>query len=98
APRPPGPSIRVVAAPEAEPVDLLEAAGAPVAKRLAPAVVALTLLWILGIFPRRPPPRLRPAPLPEPAAAPVAKRLAPAVVARTLLWLLGIFLRRRRRR
>jgi uncharacterized protein len=48
-----GPSIRVVDAPEAEPVDLLEAAGAPVAKRLAPAVVALTLLWLLGIFLRR---------------------------------------------
>jgi uncharacterized protein len=48
-----GPSIRVVDSPEAEPVDLLEAAGAPVAKRLAPALVALTLLWLLSIFLRR---------------------------------------------
>jgi len=48
-----GPSIRVVDSPEAEPVDLLEAAGAPVAKRLAPAIVGLTLLWLLSIFLRR---------------------------------------------
>jgi uncharacterized protein len=48
-----GPSIRVVDAPEPEPVDLLDAAGAPVAKRLAPAVVALTFLWLLGLFIRR---------------------------------------------
>jgi carbon monoxide dehydrogenase subunit G len=48
-----GPQIRVVDSPEAEPVDLLEAAGAPVAKRLAPAVIALTVLWLLSIFLRR---------------------------------------------
>jgi uncharacterized protein len=48
-----GPSIRVVDSPEAEPVDLLEAAGAPVAKRLAPAVIGLTALWLLSIFLRR---------------------------------------------
>ena len=48
-----GPSIRVVDSPEAEPVDLLEAAGAPVAKRLAPALVGLTVLWLLSIFLRR---------------------------------------------
>ncbi len=48
-----GPSIRVVDSPEAEPVDLLEAAGAPVVKRLAPAVLALTVLWLLSIFLRR---------------------------------------------
>ncbi len=40
-------------APEAEPVDLLDAAGAPIAKRLAPAVVGLTILWLLSIFLRR---------------------------------------------
>ena len=38
---------------EVEPVDLLDAAGAPVAKRLAPAVVALTVLWLLSVFLRR---------------------------------------------
>jgi uncharacterized protein len=48
-----GPSIRVVDSPEAEPVDLLEAAGAPVAKRLAPAIVGLTALWLLSVFLRR---------------------------------------------
>ncbi|MGH9231233.1 MAG: SRPBCC family protein [Acidimicrobiales bacterium] len=48
-----GPSIRVVDSPEAEPVDLLDAAGAPVAKRLAPAVIGLTVLWLLSIFLRR---------------------------------------------
>jgi carbon monoxide dehydrogenase subunit G len=48
-----GPSIRVVDSPEPEPVDLLEAAGAPVAKRLAPAVIGLTILWLLSIFLRR---------------------------------------------
>ena len=48
-----GPSVRVVDSHEAEPVDLLEAAGAPVAKRLAPAVVGLTALWLLSVFLRR---------------------------------------------
>ena len=48
-----GPAVRVVDAPEAEPVDLIEAAGAPVAKRVAPAVVGLTILWLLSIFLRR---------------------------------------------
>jgi uncharacterized protein len=48
-----GPQIRVVDAPEAEPVDLLEAAGAPLAKRLAPAVIGLTVLWLLSVFLRR---------------------------------------------
>jgi carbon monoxide dehydrogenase subunit G len=48
-----GPSIRVVDSPEAEPVDLLEAAGAPVAKRLAPVIIGLTALWLLSIFLRR---------------------------------------------
>jgi uncharacterized protein len=48
-----GPAVRVVDSPEAEPVDLLDAAGAPVAKRLAPAVIGLTVLWLLSIFIRR---------------------------------------------
>ena len=48
-----GPSVRIVDSPEAEPVDLLEAAGAPVAKRLVPAVIGLTVLWLLSIFLRR---------------------------------------------
>jgi uncharacterized protein len=48
-----GPAVRIVNAPDAEPVDLLDAAGAPLAKRLAPAVVGLTILWLLSIFLRR---------------------------------------------
>jgi uncharacterized protein len=48
-----GPAVRIVNAPEAEPVDLLDAAGAPIAKRLAPAVIGLTILWLLSIFVRR---------------------------------------------
>jgi carbon monoxide dehydrogenase subunit G len=48
-----GPAVRIVNAPEAEPVDLLDAAGAPLAKRLAPAVIGLTILWLASIFLRR---------------------------------------------
>jgi uncharacterized protein len=48
-----GPSVRIVDSPDAEPVDLLEAAGAPVVKRLAPAVIGLTALWLLSSFLRR---------------------------------------------
>jgi len=48
-----GPAIRVVDSPEAEPVDLVDAAGAPVVKRVAPAVIGLTFLWLLSIFVRR---------------------------------------------
>ncbi len=48
-----GPQIRVVDSPDPEPVDLIEAAGAPVAKRLAPAIIGLTILWLLSIFLRR---------------------------------------------
>ncbi|HEU0170226.1 MAG TPA: SRPBCC family protein [Acidimicrobiales bacterium] len=48
-----GPSVRVVDSAEPEPVDLLEAAGAPVAKRAIPAIVGLTVLWLLSVFLRR---------------------------------------------
>lgn len=48
-----GPAVRVVESEEAKPVDLLEAAGAPVVRRLAPAVVGLTVLWLLAVFFRR---------------------------------------------
>lgn len=48
-----GPSVRVVDSPEVEPVDLLEAAGAPVARRAVPALAALTALWLLSVFLRR---------------------------------------------
>lgn len=45
-----GPQVKIVDSPEPEPVDLLDAAGAPVAKRAAPALVALTVLWLLSVF------------------------------------------------
>ncbi len=48
-----GPAVKVVDSPDPEPVDLLEAAGAPVAKRAIPAVAALTFLWLLSLFIRR---------------------------------------------
>jgi uncharacterized protein len=48
-----GPAVRVIDSPEAEPVDLLDAAGAPVAKRALPVVAGLTALWLLSIFLRR---------------------------------------------
>jgi uncharacterized protein len=47
------PVVKVVNAPEAEPVDLLDAAGAPVAKRALPVVAGLTALWLLSLFVRR---------------------------------------------
>jgi uncharacterized protein len=47
------PSVRVVEGPAAEPVDLLDAAGAPVAKRALPVVAGLTALWLLSLFVRR---------------------------------------------
>jgi len=45
--------VRVIESPEAQPVDLLEAAGAPVAKRALPVVAGLTFLWLLSVFFRR---------------------------------------------
>lgn len=45
--------VRVVDSPEAKPVDLLDAAGAPVAKRALPVVAGLTFLWLLSVFFRR---------------------------------------------
>jgi uncharacterized protein len=48
-----GPQVKVIDSAEAEPVDLLDAAGAPVAKRAAPVVAGLTLLWLASLFLRR---------------------------------------------
>ena len=47
------PGVRVVESPDAEPVDLFDAAGAPLVKRLAPAAIGLTALWLLSVFVRR---------------------------------------------
>ncbi|MDD9369771.1 MAG: SRPBCC family protein [Acidimicrobiales bacterium] len=48
-----GPAVRVIDSPEVEPVDLLDTAGAPVAKRALPVVAGLSFLWLLSIFLRR---------------------------------------------
>jgi hypothetical protein len=48
-----GPNIKVIDSPDVEPVDLLHAAGAPVAKRAMPVVAGLTALWLIGLFLRR---------------------------------------------
>jgi hypothetical protein len=48
-----GPAVKVIDSPDVEPVDLLEAAGAPVAKRALPVVVGLTALWLISLFVRR---------------------------------------------
>jgi uncharacterized protein len=47
------PGVRVVESPDAEPVDLFDAAAAPLVKRLAPAAIGLTALWLLSVFLRR---------------------------------------------
>jgi hypothetical protein len=45
----PAPSgVRKIDSPEREPVDLVDAAGASVAKRVGPVVVVLLVLWLLG--------------------------------------------------
>jgi len=41
------PTIRKIEGPEAKPVDLLDAAGVPVAKRLLPLVVGAVVLWLV---------------------------------------------------
>jgi carbon monoxide dehydrogenase subunit G len=48
-----GTGARAVESPEAKPVDLLDAAGGPVARRALPVIAGLTLLWLLRIFLRR---------------------------------------------
>ncbi len=44
----PASGVRKINAPEAKPVDLLDTAGAPLAKRLVPVIVVLVLLLLLG--------------------------------------------------
>lgn len=52
-PAPDAPAVRKIDAPEAQAVDLLDAAGAPVAKRVAPVVGALTVVTVLLVWRRR---------------------------------------------
>jgi carbon monoxide dehydrogenase subunit G len=43
----PADAIRKIDSPEPEPVDLLDTAGTPVAKRVGPVLIAIAALWIL---------------------------------------------------
>ena len=45
--RTPLPTVRKIDSPEPKPVDLLDTAGTPVAKRVGPVLVAIAVLWIL---------------------------------------------------
>jgi carbon monoxide dehydrogenase subunit G len=45
-PAPPA-GVRTIEGPEAQPVDLLETAGAPVARRVAPILAVIALAWLL---------------------------------------------------
>jgi carbon monoxide dehydrogenase subunit G len=49
----PDPGVRKVDHADAQPVDLLDTAGAPVAKRVAPVLAVLAVLWLLRQFLRR---------------------------------------------
>ena len=41
------PAVRKIDSPEAKPVDLLDTAGTPVAKRVAPILAAIAVIWVL---------------------------------------------------
>ena len=47
------PAARRIDSPEPKPVDLMDAAGAPMARRVAPAAAALAVLWLLRILLKR---------------------------------------------
>ncbi len=47
------PGVRRIESAPKEPVDLVGAAGVPVAKRVAPAVAILAVLWLLRVLLRR---------------------------------------------
>jgi carbon monoxide dehydrogenase subunit G len=48
-----GPAVRTINSPEAKPVDLLNTAGAPVVKRVAPILAIVAIGWLLRILIRR---------------------------------------------
>jgi carbon monoxide dehydrogenase subunit G len=47
------PAVRKIEGPDAQPVDLTKAVGAPVAKRVAPIVALIALGWLLRVLIRR---------------------------------------------
>jgi carbon monoxide dehydrogenase subunit G len=47
------PAVRKIESAEAQPVDLLDAAGSPVAKRIAPILAVVALGWLLRVLLRR---------------------------------------------
>jgi carbon monoxide dehydrogenase subunit G len=50
---PSGPAVRTIDSPEAKPVDLINTAGAPVVKRVAPILAIVAIGWLLRILIRR---------------------------------------------
>jgi carbon monoxide dehydrogenase subunit G len=52
-PAPAQPAVRQISSPEPEPVNLLDAAGTPVAKRLAPLLGLVALGWLVRVLIRR---------------------------------------------
>ncbi len=46
-------AVRKIDHPEAEPVDLLDTAGAPVAKRVGPIVAIIAVAWLIRLFIKR---------------------------------------------
>jgi carbon monoxide dehydrogenase subunit G len=48
-----GPAVRTIDSPEAKPVDLINTAGAPVVKRVAPILAIVAIGWLLRILIRR---------------------------------------------
>jgi uncharacterized protein len=49
----PAEGVRKVDSPEAKPVDLMDAAGAPIAKRVAPILAIVAIGWLLRVLIRR---------------------------------------------
>jgi hypothetical protein len=47
APAPVAPTIRKIDSPEPVPVNLMDAAGSPVAKRVGPILAAIAIIWLL---------------------------------------------------
>jgi carbon monoxide dehydrogenase subunit G len=47
------PEVRRISSPEPQPVNLLDTAGAPVAKRVGPVVAVLAIAWLLRVLLRR---------------------------------------------
>ncbi len=47
------PGVRTIDSPEAKPVDLIDTAGAPIVKRVAPILAVVAIAWLLRVLIRR---------------------------------------------